>query len=188
MIRSLAVSALLFAACSQANAQLIIRTLPKPAGVIQGPSLPLPGSPLQHMTFNSAPVNLRPAAIRNPYYNLWGFAPYYPWYDGQNPTTIVNNVVLPASPAVAVAPPPPPELRARLSLNIPLGSKVWLSGREMDAAVAPLILESPVLKDGQTYSFDVKITWLEGRTMEERNRVIVVNAGEMKSLTYFGAR
>ena len=73
-------------------------------------------------------------------------------------------------------------------MNIPAGSRVWLADKEMDAAIAPLILESPVLKDGQTYSFDVKITWLEGRTTEERKRVVVVDAGEMKSLTYFGMR
>jgi len=189
MIRSLAISALLFAACSQANAQLIIRTGPRPAGVIQPPSLPLPGSPLQHLTIAPPRPNLRPGVVRNPYYyNAWGFAPYYPWYDERPPASIVNNLILPAQQPAPIAPPPPPELRARLTLNIPLGSKVWLADKEMDAAIAPLILESPILKDGQTYSFDVKITWLEGRTMEERKRVVVVDAGEMKSLTYFGAR
>lgn len=191
MIRILAVSALLFAACSQADAQIIIRTSPRPAGVIQPPSLPLPGSPLQHMTVAPPRNTLRPAFVANPYYNWGGFAPYYPyypWYEDRPQTTIVNNVTLPAPQPVQVAPSPPPELRARLTLNIPAGSKVWLAGNEMDAAIAPLILESPVLKDGQTYSFDVKVTWLEGRTTEERKRVVVVDAGEMKSLTYFGAR
>jgi len=188
MIRSLAVFALIFAVCPQADAQIIIRTSPRPAGVIQPPSLPLPGSPLQHMTVAPPRNTLRPVVVANPYYNSWGFAPYYPWYEGRPQTTIVNNVTLPAPQPIPVAPPPPPELRARLTLNLPAGSKVWLAGKEMDAAIAPLILESPVLKEGQTYSFDVKVTWLEGRTTEERTRLVAVDAGEMKSLTYFGAR
>jgi hypothetical protein len=65
---------------------------------------------------------------------------------------------------------------------------VLLAGTEVDAAVRPLILESPVLREGQSYTFDVKVSWIEGSKTEERGRKVTVEAGENKSLTYLGVR
>lgn len=186
MIRSLAILTL-FAACSQADAQFIIQTVPRP-GVIQAPVLPLPGSPLQHSVVRPPQPRFKSAVLAHPYYNLWGYAGYLPWYEPTPATTVVNNIYLPVPESAIIVPPPAAELRARLTLNIPPGSRVWLAGKEVDAAVAPLILESPVLREGQTYSFEVRVTWIEGRSTEERKRTVVVDAGDNKSLTHFAAR
>jgi hypothetical protein len=191
MIRIATALAVLFIISTTADAQIRIVQQPgRPAGVIQQPSLPLPGSPLQHMTV--APPKGRPYLVANPYGNFGTYAPYWPvWYD--QPPIVVHNVIPLPLPAptpvpVIVAPPAPLELRAKLTLHVPFGAKVFLAGKEVDAAAIPLILESPVLGEGQAYAFDVKVTWLEGRTTEERARVVTIDGGQSKSLTYTAAR
>jgi uncharacterized protein (TIGR03000 family) len=134
---------------------------------------------------------LRPHFVSSPFHNLWGYAPIWPvWYDNPPPPpTVVNNYIpVPTAPQPALPPAPPPELRARLTLNVPIGARVWLAGNEMDAAATPVILESPVLSEEQSYTFDIKVTWIEGRTTEERTRQVTVPAGESKSLTYVAVR
>jgi uncharacterized protein (TIGR03000 family) len=75
-------------------------------------------------------------------------------------------------------------LPASLALNVPLGAKVWLGEKEVDANVVPLVLHSPALQDGQHYTFEVKVTWPENGKTEERKRSVTVAAGEETSLTY----
>jgi hypothetical protein len=191
MIRIALALCLAFSAVAQA--QLIVRPppakpVPVPAGVIAPPMLPLPGSPLQ----TGAPPQpgvpaqnrLRPFLMTNPFGGLGAYAPYWPaWYD--TPPIVTNNIISLSVPApVPMLPPPPPELRARLTLNVPLGAHVFLAGKEVDAAAIPVILESPVLQESQAYAFDVKVTWIDGRVKEERSRVVIVDAGSSKSLTY----
>lgn len=196
MIRITATLALALAITASVRAQVIIRTgrvhtaPPQPAGVIRPPMLPLLGSPLQHSTTVSPAGIPRTIGYSNPYYLLGGYVPYWPgWYETA-PTVVNNYIPVPTytTPATVPTPQPVEELRARLTLNVPAGAKVLLAGKEVDAAVRPLILESPILRDGQTYTFDVKVSWLEGRTKEERDRKVVVDAGENKSLTYLGVR
>ena len=195
MMRIVAVLALLPVICADVRAQIIIRTnppihsRPRPIGVIPPPMLPVtrtvalatPTPVLGHRRFGSR-------FFVNPYYALWGYPPVWPAWDGYQTTpTIVNNYV-PVPVAPPVQPAPPPELRAQLTLQVPPGSTVWLAGKEVDAAVSPLVLESPVLNEGQSYSFDVKVKWIEGRNSEQRARRVTVAAGESKSLTYIAAR
>src|SRR5262249_2511887 len=93
------------------------------------------------------------------------------------PVTNVTNLIV-------TTPEQPPELRVRLNLNGPPNAKVVLAGKDVDTAAQPLVLESPVLKEGQKYTFDVKVSWREGDKTEERARVVAVDAGESKTLTY----
>ena len=196
MIRTTAALALALAICASVRAQVIIRTgrpapRPQPAGVIATPALPILGSPLQHATTAPPIVMPRPYFQSSPYYLLGGgYVPYWPgWYE-TSPTIVNNYIPVPiaATPAPATTPQPRAELKARLTLHVPTGAKVFLAGKEVDSAVQPLILESPVLKEGQSYSFDVKVSWIEGRQTEERARKVTVDAGENKSLTYLGSR
>jgi len=193
MIRTATALAACFLLAATAEAQLIVRpppARPKPAGVILPPSLPLPGGTLLDRPANT---QVRPRFVANPLRPFAFYAPYWPVWDDsyeQQPAVVVNNFVPVPTPAPEPAPPPPPppELRARLTLDVPAGAHVFLAGREVDAAIRPLILESPVLQSGQAYVFDVRVTWVEGRKTEERSRVVTVAAAESKSLTYTADR
>jgi uncharacterized protein (TIGR03000 family) len=132
------------------------------------------------------------------YFGSYGFFPVEPWpwpdiydveteypamprpaqFSGTTYHAISANYVMEPAATVAV------ERRAQLRLSIPQGSKVWLSGREVDANVAPIVLESPPLQEGQMYIFDVKVTWPDGAKTEERTRSVTVGAGQQTSLTY----
>ncbi len=195
MMRIAAALVLLPLLAVHAKAQIIIRTnpvhsRPQPIGVIPPPTLPVtrtvalgpPAPGIRHHRFGSR-------FYVNPYYSLWGYPPVWPDWDGYQTTpTIVNNYIPIPVPTPPEQPVPPPELRAQLTLHVPPGSSVWLAGKEVDAAVSPLVLQSPVLNEGQSYTFDVKVKWREGRKTEERSRVVTVEAGDTKSLTYLAAR
>ena len=204
MMRSLAACAAAFAICAAAHGQVfprpVVRTAPQPAGVIRPVSLPITGSltppsptspiaPFPRRSFNMFP-GLTPWAGG---FGYGGLYPYYyddPYYyqptvaapvPAPQPVTNVTNLIV-------TPPEQPPELRARLNLNVPPNAKVLLNGKEVDTATRPLVLESPVLKDGQQYMFDVKVSWREGDKTEERARAVAVDAGESKTLTYLATR
>lgn len=191
MLRTLAllVGAL---AVHPAGAQPIIRSrpAPQPAGVIGPSPLPItPGGSFSHPGITPVQKHLRPYQLAGTYPGLWGYAPFWPgWYDSA-PAVVNNYIPVPIPTPVPVLPPPAPvELRARLTLNVPSGAKVWLAGKEIDAAASPVLLESPVLQSGQSYVFDVKVQWTEDGKTEERARKVTTEAGESKSLTYLAGR
>lgn len=200
MIRILSAGAAALAFCATADAQLIRSRAPaQPAGVIRPVSLPIPGSltpPSPVAPIPPAPRAFHTMSGLNPWFGLGGYGAYWPlYYDdplsqpiipaaASAPTTNVTNITV----AAPTPPPPPPELRAKLTLNIPPHAQVLLAGKPVDTAALPVVLESPVLKEGQRYLFDVKVSWREGDKMEERSRSVSVDAGDSKSVTYLAGR
>jgi uncharacterized protein (TIGR03000 family) len=194
MFRSTAALALLLIASAGAWAQLIARPPPpvfRPGGVIQPPIVPFVGS--QGVTSPTPPPRVlpRPFLATNPFNNFLGIAPYWPvWYDSEPIVTtnyIPYPVPTPAPPPIS-APPPPPDMKAKLVLNLPSNAEVWLADQQVDSGAQPLILESPELREGQRYAFNVKVKWKERDKMQERSRTVTVDAGESKSLTYTAAQ
>jgi uncharacterized protein (TIGR03000 family) len=205
MIRTLAPLVVAGAVCAAAAAQPpVIRhgSRPMPAGVISSPSLPIAGGVVGGVPSPTTPVRPlpRPFLAGNPYYWGWGGGYYYPdyywpWPDMYNvePTLPYTyraaqfaapvTYVTPTYPTV-VAPAQPTELRARLAITVPMRARVWIGDREIDANAKPLVVESPPLQAGQSYTFDVKVTWPENGKTEERTRAVTVGAGEQTSLTY----
>ena len=202
MIRATAALALVLVVSTGAWAQLIVRppaARPQPAGVIRGPSLPFAGAPGAPSPFGRVVPRTQPFIVPNPFFNNLGIVPYWPMYYGYDaydaPPAIGAPLARPETnvvPAQATTTPPPAtevvaDLRARLTLNVPNAAQVWLAGQPVDAATVPLILESPVLEPGQSYVFQVKVAWKEGRKDQERERSVRVDAGDSKSLTYAAA-
>jgi uncharacterized protein (TIGR03000 family) len=169
----------------------------QPAGVITAPSLPIPvgqvGGVPGAIVNRPFPRRFRPG---NALFGSYGYYPAYDWagpdyYDAEaaypalawppqfSPTTYVTPTYTPPAPTV------PAERPARLQLTVPLRARVWLAGKEVDAKASPLELQSPPLEPGQTYTFDVKVTWPAGDKTEERTRTVSVEAGERMSLKYF---
>jgi uncharacterized protein (TIGR03000 family) len=194
MIRTLPALAVALAVGATAVAQPpVIRHgnhVMQPQGVITGPTLGFPGALTAPSPSGPVYPLPRPARFGAPYYGPWGYSPFWPvWYD-TDPLPVVNSVVpvpvytAPSQTTTIVLPTPPVELRARLALTVPLRSRVWVGGKEVDANAAPLVLESPPLRADQSYTFDVKVTWPEGDKTEERTRSVIVGAGDEKSLTY----
>ena len=129
--------------------------------------------------------------VAAPFYGAWGYTPYLPvWYDtdplpyGNPAVSVTVPVITPPSQTTIVLPSQPEELRARLALTVPMRAKVWMGDKEVDPNATPLVLESPPLRDGQSYTFNVKVAWPVGERTEERTRQVTVAAGEQKSLTY----
>jgi len=201
MIRTLAPLVVVVAMCAAAAAQppkIRLGSPPQPAGIIQSPSLPIAGAVVGGVP--GAPVARpfpRPFA-GNAYFGSYGYDPAYYWawpwpdiYDAESaypalaraPQFNAAPVYAPTYVTVA-APSPPADLRARVAMSLPMRSRVWLNGKEVDANVAPLVLQSPALEEGQTYTFDIKVTWPDGNKTEERTRSLIVGAGEQTSLTY----
>jgi len=166
--------------------------VPRPAGVISPPLLGIPGS----LTPPSPTTPPRPLPFagrfrnNNQFVGGWGYSPYWPvWYDTDpapqlTPEAPAPVYTPPPQTTTIVLPTPPAEIKARLSLTVPLRARVWMGDKEVDANAAPVILESPVLREDQSYTFHVKVTWPDGTKTEERTRSVTVGAGDEKSLTY----
>jgi uncharacterized protein (TIGR03000 family) len=194
MIRTVLPLAAALVACAAASAQPAAhigrggRFAPQPAGVIPTPSLPFPGAP--GAPSPTSPIRPLPRSFLRGggWYDPWGYSAYWPvWYDTDPVPTVANPVVpvyVPVPQPVTI-PQPPPDVRARLALTVPSRAHVWLSGKEVDPNVSPLILESPPLQPGQSYTFDLKVTWPSGGKTEERTRTVKVDAGDQKTLAYF---
>jgi len=193
MIRTVAPFAAVVALCATAAAQPVIRvgTAPQPQGVISAPSLPTIGTPGAPSPTTPPRPLPRPYVVAAPYYGPWGYSPFWPvWYDTDPVPVVTRSVPVPVpvytapSQTTIVLPSQPTELRARLALTIPMRSRVWLGGKEMDSNASPVVLESPPLQQGQSYTFDVKVAWPNGDKTEERTRSVTVGAGDQTSLTY----
>jgi hypothetical protein len=101
----------------------------------------------------------------------------------------VNNYVpVPVPVLTTPAAPVVVEKKARLLLNLPPNSQVWVNDKPLDAAADPLLVESPDLQAGQRYTFAIKVVWMEGTQREERTRAVTVSVGDQKSLTYFAGK
>jgi uncharacterized protein (TIGR03000 family) len=195
MRRILASVALALVLCASADAQIYLRHhAPRP--VTAAPTVPQVYLPISPGALSAPGVGPARPPLRqflaNPYYGVWGFGgwgydPYWPDFYEMTPP-IVNQYIPVPVPAPAPAPVIIEPPTARLTLNVPEGSRVWLADKEVDAAVSPLVLESPPLREGQSYTFDVKVKWREGTKTEERSRKVTVEAGEGKSLMYIANR
>ncbi|WP_162665801.1 hypothetical protein [Gemmata massiliana] len=96
--------------------------------------------------------------------------------------------VLPPQPRVVLA----NEFPAILSLQLPAAADIWVNGEKVKGGVSEeCVLMSPVLKQGEQYTFDVKARWaVNGKTYEnvrtvtlgsgDRSRLLVVSGVEVK--------
>ncbi len=173
------VGPLAFATLAHGQAPAPTRPRPtwQPAGIILPPQLPVSAVG----TARPNTPSLRAPNLRFPvgaFYGGYDFG--WPTWSYDPAPVVINNFI--QTPSGTLPPPKPVEIRARLALTLPANAKVWLAGREVDAAARPLILESPPLQDGQLYSFDVKFSWTEGGKTAERSRKMIVGAGEQASI------
>jgi uncharacterized protein (TIGR03000 family) len=66
---------------------------------------------------------------------------------------------------------------------VPVGAEVWLQGKKYDVGPSH-IFESPDLNPGETFTFDVRVTWQEKGKKVEEKRVLTMKAGDCQSLQY----
>jgi len=108
-------------------------------------------------------------------------------YSPQNITVNYNNVlpepyVAPRNFAVPEPLPNDHPNTARLTLRVPNGAEVYLQGKKVDLTTNTF--ESPDLAPGETYAFDVRVSWNENGKPVEEKRTLVMRAGERQSLQY----
>ena len=123
----------------------------------------------------------------NPYWgnSYWG-NPYWggTWWNA--PVAVPVGVPVPYP--VPVGPPPPPprppvvlsnEFPATLILEFPAPATIWLDGKEKAGGPErETTITSPVLRAGQTYTFNVKGQWEWGGKRYEASRTITLSAGD----------
>jgi uncharacterized protein (TIGR03000 family) len=76
------------------------------------------------------------------------------------------------------------EFPATLTLQFPAAAEVWIDGKKVsDTKKEEQVLTSPALRDGETYTFDVKARWIQkGKTFEAK-RSVAVAAGDRSRLS-----
>jgi uncharacterized protein (TIGR03000 family) len=83
------------------------------------------------------------------------------------------------SPAIEVAVAKPVENVARLQVAVPdTDAEVWLNGVRMKQTGLNRQYNSPPLKAGETYAYDVRVRWTENGKAVERSQTIRVQASK----------
>lgn len=194
-MRSLWICSAVLAFTAQAEAQFGGRAGPPPPPVpFRGMSPPPVIMPATVTRQSALPLIAPPISpIMNRHQPIWGtfggFA-YYPTYGYSQPNIIINyNYTYPepyVPPRNFAVPPPAPNAYpnlARLTLSVPAGAEVYLAGKKIEMGTQRTF-ESPELKPGESYTFDVRVTWKENGKDVEEKRSLSIQAGELQSLQY----
>ena len=66
------------------------------------------------------------------------------------------------------------QVRARISIDVPAGAKVYLDGQLMRSTDTKRVFQTPALVPGQTYFYDVRVEIVrDGQTVSETQRVVL---------------
>ncbi len=152
-----------------------------PAPVARQSALPLIAPPV-------SPILNRPFPI----WGTFGGFSYFPYdYYYSQPNIIINyNYPFPElylPPRSFAVPPPAPNAHpnsALLTLTVPAGAEVFIGGKKTDMSGTTRTFESPDLNAGETYTFDVRVTWKENGKEVAEKRTLDMKAGEHQSLQY----
>lgn len=75
------------------------------------------------------------------------------------------------------------EFPATLTVQFPGSAEVWLDGKKVEGAAAQeRVLTSPVLKAGDSYTFDMKARWTKGDKTYEATRKMTLASGDRSRL------
>ncbi len=113
-----------------------------------------------------------------------GFSPYgygYGYDYGYGPPIVAPAPGLPVQstdPGVALA----NEFPAVLTVQYPTPAEVWFNGNKLDGKAEEHQLTSPVLKPGETFTFDVKARWKVGEKTYESKRTVTLASGDRSRL------
>jgi uncharacterized protein (TIGR03000 family) len=114
-------------------------------------------------------------------YARGGFG-YWPGWDDASIVQAAPLQVLPA-PAEWIDPGLD---TAQVSLQVPLGAKVWVQGQRYDPFVGRRVFQSPPLPPGANFLFEIRVSWMEnGKLVEQTDRLDLL-AGQRKGLLYIG--
>lgn len=127
-----------------------------------------------------------------PFSGVWGgygygYVPWFPFYNF-SPTPLYADpfrvqVPMNTFPTEPARPPEPVvalanEFPARLTLEFPAAAEVWVNGKKRDESPSTeWTLTSPVLKSGESYTFEVKARWTAGGKTYEAERSVPVASG-----------
>lgn len=67
---------------------------------------------------------------------------------------------------------------ARVRLHVAMDAQVWFNGKRTASGGDWRTFVTPPLTPGRSYSYDVRIRWMEGRQTFERDRHVTVRAGQ----------
>lgn len=202
-------------ACATAAAQPPrggLRTVPggppigRPIGVAQPPQGIISAPVARQSAAPFAPPPVSPILGRHPrtfggfggyyspFYAPWGYST--PYYSAGPSIQIINTNVLPApeidlTPSRSLIPAPPlpnqHPTRARLELRAPAGAEVFINDKKIEMGGPVRNFESPELKPGESYTFDVRLRWEENGKPVEEKRTLSMRGGDFQSLQYLGA-
>jgi uncharacterized protein (TIGR03000 family) len=73
-----------------------------------------------------------------------------------------------------------PKLTARVTVRLPVGAELWFDGTQVPSKGAVREFDTPALKPGRLYDYDVKANWKEdGRTVTQTQRVTIAAGSDV---------
>jgi uncharacterized protein (TIGR03000 family) len=96
-------------------------------------------------------------------------------------------LLLAAWPGKAPAQEPGPAAPAAIRMGVPEGAEVWVDGARTRQTGVDRSFVTPPLDPGRTYSYAVRVRWVDGDGTAERTRTVRFRAGEQLALYFRGA-
>jgi uncharacterized protein (TIGR03000 family) len=134
------------------------------------------------------PAFVTPVFVPAPFYGFGfgygGFGPYGYGYGlgyGFGPPVLGGPSAMPVQPTdpgVVLA----NEFPAVLTVQYPTPAEVWLNGKKLEGKAEEHQLISPVLKPGETFTFEVKARWKVGEKTYESTRTVTLSPGDRSRL------
>lgn len=142
------------------------------------------------------------------YYPYPGLMPYPPdYYSGgyplySSPAPVRVSQVLPAdyarTPLALPGPPrqrieefdlpakatPAKETAAQVEVRVPVGAEVWFDGNKTNQTGAVRQFQSPPLKPGERYAYEVRARWKAAGQDTEETRRVTVRAGDRVTVDF----
>ncbi|HEV3258243.1 MAG TPA: TIGR03000 domain-containing protein [Gemmataceae bacterium] len=146
-------------------------------------------------TFYTFPANYYPSFI--PMYPAWygypniGLTPYY--YPYGSYATTFDMMPPPRKgtpqkiPRAVVSAPSASDKTAAIDIRTPADARVWIQGKETMQKGAVRRFVSPPLNSGQTYTYDVRVSWTRGGKQVTQDRRLQVRAGDRQSVLVLAA-
>jgi len=195
-VQTFGIALALFALGHAGTAYGQLRTIRQQAPALPPPTMiPTEGARQSALPYNAPPVS---PILARPNLRVGGYiGGYFPYYfndygygNGYNTINyntfninVPQNYVPPRNFATPEATANEFPNVARLTLQVPVNAEVTVNGKKLDIAGSRTI-ESPELKGNDTYTFDVKVTWMQVTKQIEEKRTLTMKAGDLQSLQY----
>jgi uncharacterized protein (TIGR03000 family) len=116
------------------------------------------------------------------YSSGYGYGAYYPSYAYGYGDSLVDPALVTTRQSFSYT--PPADNRARIRVRVPRDAELWIAGDTTRQRGVDRLFTSPALSPGKTYTYEIKVRWMDGNRPVEAARKVEVRANETTDVDF----